>query len=252
MSRRDDINELYKPSKLIERVCLILFGANVCISVITIFAPPTVVNYLTIILIIIAFLYMLLSVIDDGILWFRAESERRKDAIQNAFGVAFSEYETEGYYNNAINDSELAYAANLFESCYFTKEISKRMIVTSSIKSIIATIIFFVACRLVANNELVLIIAQTAFSAMIIEETVRLIIFAYRIKNLYDDVYREFVTNGIFRKTQRVWLRWFCVEYESIKAHYRIRLDEPVFNKLNPKLSEQWEKILKQIRTKAN
>lgn len=251
MSKRDDINELYKPSKVIARVCQILFWANVSISVIMIFTSQIVSNYLTILLIIIAFVYMLFSIFDDGILWFRAESERRKNAIQNAFEVTLSDYETEGYYNNTINDSELAYAANLFESSYFTKEISKQMIAKSSIKSIIAIIVLLVTCRFIANNELLLVISQTAFSAVIVEETIRLIIFVYRIKTLYDDVYREFITNGICKITQRVWLRWFCVEYESIKAHYRIRLDESIYNKMNPGLSERWEKISNQIKTRA-
>ena len=75
-----------------------------------------------------------------------------------------------------------------------------------------------------------------------------LIIFTQRIKTLYEEGYHELITVGISTTAQRVWLKFFCVEYESIKAHYRIRLSESLFNKLNPQLSETWEKLSSQIK----
>lgn len=60
--------------------------------------------------------------------------------------------------------------------------------------------------------------------------------------------YALFTAVGISTTAQRVWLKFFCVEYESIKAHYRIRLSESLFNKLNPQLSETWEKLSSQIK----
>ena len=250
MSKRDDISKLYKPSKLLERICMSLFWANIVVSVINVFVSKLS-SYCTILLIVFALLYMLLSVIDDGCFWFIAERERRKNAIQKAYDVALSEHDTEGYYNNSIKDHELSYAANIFESLFFTKEISKRMVFKSCVKSFLAIVVLIVACRFVENDEILLIISQTAFSTTLIEETIRLILFLQRIRALYDDAYCQFVANGINKKTQRVWLRWFCVEYESIKAHYRIRLSESIFNKMNPELSKQWECISKQIKTKA-
>lgn len=43
-------------------------------------------------------------------------------------------------------------------------------------------------------------------------------------------------------------LKFFCIEYESIKAHYRIRLSESIFKKLNPELSAEWDVLSEQIK----
>ena len=108
--------------------------------------------------------------------------------------------------------------------------------------------ILIISCRFIANDDILLVIAQTVFSAVVIEDAIRLIIFTQRIKTLYEEGYHELITVGISTTAQRVWLKFFCVEYESIKAHYRIRLSESLFNKLNPQLSETWEKLSSQIK----
>lgn len=90
--------------------------------------------------------------------------------------------------------------------------------------------------------------AQRTQLSQVVAEAIRLIIFTQRIKTLYEEGYHELITVGISTTAQRVWLKFFCVEYESIKAHYRIRLSESLFNKLNPQLSETWEKLSSQIK----
>lgn len=247
MSRRDDINILYRPSKTLEKVCTGLFCADIVVSLIAVYAE-NVISYLTIALVVIAFLYMALSLIDDGVLWFRAESARRKNSFQTAFNVRLGKYETQGYYNNDVKNPELSYATNQFESIFFTKEISERMLLGAVVKLLLALAILIVSCRLIPNDDILLIVAQTAFSAVVIEDAIRLIIFTQRIKTLYAEAYHEFITVGIKDRSQIVWLKFFCVEYESIKAHYRIRLSESLFNKLNPKLSEEWKSLLGQIK----
>ena len=68
MSRRDDINKLYQPSKTLEKVCYALFTADIAISLIAACVGGSVISYLTVALVIIAFLYMAISIIDDGII----------------------------------------------------------------------------------------------------------------------------------------------------------------------------------------
>ncbi len=252
MSKRDDISKLYKTSNVFEKICSFLFYLNIVVSIINLFICKEVNSYCTILLIIIALLYMLLSVINDSFFWYSAENERRKNPIQKAFGIVLSEYDTEGYYNNNLKDPELSYAVNLFESLFYTKEISNRMIAKSCVKSFLAIVVLIISCRFTINDELLLIISQTAFSTVLIEETFRLFVFTYRIRELFESFYREFVTTGITHKSQRVLLRSYCLEYECIKAHYKIRINESLYNKLNSELSEKWTHILNQIKTKAS
>lgn len=248
MSRRDDINKLYQPSKTLEKVCTSLFVADIAISLIAICVGDDVISYLTIALVIIAFLYMALSVIDDGIIWFQAENVRRKNSIQVAFNVRLDKYETQEYYNNNVAEPDISYATNLFESAFFTKEISRKMLFGAVVKSLVAVMVLIITCRFVANDDVLLIVAQTTFSAAVIEDAIRLIIFTQRIKALFEEAYHELITVGISMASQRVWLKYFCIEYESIKAHYRIRLSESIFHKLNPQLSEEWNILSEQIK----
>ena len=249
MSRRDDIKILYQPSKILKNVCTGLFIADIVVSLIAVYAAENAGSYLTTALVVLAFLYMSLSVIDDGVFWFRAESARRKNSIQIAYNTRLDKYDTFGYYNNEIDDPELSYATNQFESAFFTKEISEKMFVGAVVKMFIVVIVLIISCRLIANNDIFLIVAQAALSAFVLEDTIRHIIFTQRIKALYDEAYHAFITVGVSNSAQRVWLRYFCVEYESIKAHYRIRLSESLFKKMNPRLSEEWKTLSAQITT---
>lgn len=248
MSKRDDINQLYDQSKKVNNICTALFWANVVISLILLFSSVPATSYLVITLAVISFLFMVLKVIDDGILWYKAESMRRKNSIQEAYKVKLDNYSTLEYYNNSMSDPESSYICNTFESIYFTKEIAERMQLKAVIKSIVSVIIMIIACRFITDDNLLLIIFQTGFSTFVIEDSIRLIIFVYRIKNLYAMAYNELVTVGVSNDRQRIWLKYFCTEYESIKAHYRIRLDESLFKKLNATLSSEWKTMLGEIK----
>ncbi len=248
MSRKDDVSALYKPSEILEKICIGLFCADVGVSLFAIFAQDELSSYLTAGLIIIALCYLALSMYDDGVVWFQAESARRKNSLQTAYNVRLDKYETVGYYNNDIKDPELSYAVNQFESAFFTKEISAKMCLKAGIKALFAAAVVVASCRLIANDEVLLVVVQSAFSAFVIEDSIRLFLYQHRIKTLYNEAYHEFVTIGISKPEQLVWLRYFCTEYESIKAHYRVRLDEALFKKMNPSLSSEWTGLYKQIR----
>ena len=247
MSRRDDINILYRPSKILGKAGVFLFCTNIVVSLIAVYVSGDVVSYITTALVVIAFLYMVLSIIDDGIFWYRAESARRKNSVQAAYRIRLDKYETEGYYNNNIDDPELSYAVNQFESIFFTKEICEKMLLGAVVKIVVAVVVLIISCRLIANDDVLLVVAQTVFSTVVIEDSIRLLLFAQRIKSLYDEAYHEFITVGVSKESQLVWLKYFCIEYESLKAHYRVRLSESIFGKENFRLSEEWKALSKQI-----
>ena len=108
--------------------------------------------------------------------------------------------------------------------------------------------VLIITCRFITNDDVLLVIAQTVFSAVVIEDAIRLIIFTQRIKTLYEEAYHEFDYCRNLNNGSESVVEILCVEYESIKAHYRIRLSESLFNKLNPQLSEKWEKLSSQIK----
>ena len=94
------------------------------------------------------------------------------------------------------------------------------------------------------------VVIQSIFSVSIIIETIYLITFLCRIDKLYDAMYSILVTMGNTENqaTQNILLLFYVLEYETIKAHYKIHLDSKIFNKINDKLSEEWLAICKKIR----
>ncbi len=244
MSRRDDISRLYKYPSIFDRMEKVLFIIDACAAVVALSNKPTVVSVAIIIQIVSAFFYSLSGVFDDGYFWYEAEKARRKNSIESGFGIRLSELETEGYYNNQSKASVEKYALNVLESNLFSKEIAGKMIPLSCIKSIVAIAILIVACRFLADSEFLLIIAQTVFSTYVLIDTLQLVLYRLRMENLYKEGYTALITPGIKGKSRNAVLLAYAVEYEAIKSHYKIRLDEKIFMKYNEKLSEEWVRVL--------
>ena len=244
MSRRDDVNRLYKAPGILDGIEKVLFTIDVIAAVVALSSNTTVVSVAIIIQIVSAIFYFLSSVIDDGYFWYEAEKARRKNSIENGLGTRLSELETKEYYNNQSKVSLEKYALNALESNMFSKEIAGKMILWSCIKSVVAIAVLVVACRFLPDSEFLLIIAQTAFSSYVLIDTVQLVFYKLRMENLYKEGYTALITPGIKGKSRNAVLLAYAVEYEAIKAHYKIRLDEKTFNKNNEKLSEEWNRVL--------
>ena len=121
------------------------------------------------------------------------------------------------------------------------------MLIKSALKALVSVVVLFATGWLVSNGDILLIISQAVFSAYVVENTVLLTMYKAKMDNLYDEAYSSFVTVGIKNKKQKVWLLSYAVEYEAIKAHYKVRLDSAIFNKYNDELSKKWDRLQKKI-----
>lgn len=74
-----------------------------------------------------------------------------------------------------------------------------------------------------------------------------LTIYKLKMDNLFDEAYSALVTIGIRNEKQKVWLLSYAVEYEAIKAHYKVRLDSTVFKEYNHEMSKKWDAIQQKI-----
>ena len=252
MSKRDDVNILYNVSKDIEKWCTILFWGNVLFSLGVALINFGIQDLLILAQILGAFLYIVLKSIDDGVFWYNAEKARRKNNIQMAFDVTLGEQETEGYYNNSIKPSIKKYAVNTLESNFFSKHLAGQMLIKSAFKSTLSIVMMIMVGWFVASQEILLIIVQAAFSVYVIEDTVMLAIYKFQMDRLYDEAFTELITIGLENKKQDVWMLSYVVEYETVKAHYKVRLDSMLFNKYNSELSKRWETIETKISAKNN
>ena len=244
MSRRDDVTDLYKPSERLEIAEKILFVTDIAAAAVSLVSNQMVSSIAITAQIVVALLYFICSTVDDGIFWYQAERQRRKNNIENGFGSRLSEFETDGYYNNNVEPSLEKYSLNTMESNFFSKEIAEKMLLKSSIMAIIAIVALVIACRFVNNPDALLILAQTAFSAYVLVDWIMLVIYKVRLETLYKDAYDTLIILNSEGVNQKAWSIAYIVEYEAIKAHYKVRLDGKIFTKCNDELSLKWQEIL--------
>lgn len=249
MGRRDDVNKLYYWPKKIDKLMEVFFWGNVS----TAFLGCFLINdqMLKIVLLIQIFLsigYVIASVIDDNFLWYRAEKIRRESSIENAFGLELLEEKTEEYYNNQFPKGINKYATNAFESILHSKTTLTLMFPTEVFKIIGAGIIFLITCLLYKEYSIVLIISQTVFSSYFLQQFVKFVVFKSHLEKLYELLYKELVTVGIKDEAQKVLLLNYVIEYESVKAHYKVKLCEKKFFKHNRETSARWREICDKIK----
>lgn len=243
MSRRDDVMELYKPSGILGKIEKILFGIDIIAALVSLASNQVISSIAVTIQIVVALLYFISNTIDDGCFWYEAEKQRRKNGIQNGLGTRLSEYETEGYYNNDLPPSLEKYGMNILESNYFSKIISGKMMIKTGLCAIAAVVALIIACIFMKNVNILLIIAQTAFSSYVLVDFAMLVLYKIRMEDVYNDAYNILILGNQTRNHQ-AWLVSYIVEYEAIKAHYKVRLDEKIFNKVNADLSVKWQNIV--------
>ena len=243
MSRRDDVMELYKPSGILGKIEKILFSIDIIAALVSLASNQVISSIAVTIQIVVALLYFISNTIDDGCFWYEAEKQRRKNGIQNGLGTRLSEYETEGYYNNDLPPSLEKYGMNILESNYFSKIISGKMMIKTGLGAIAAVVALIIACILMKNVNILLIIAQTAFSSYVLVDFAMLVLYKIRMEDVYNDAYNILILGNQTRNHQ-AWLVSYIVEYEAIKAHYKVRLDEKIFNKVNADVSVKWQNIV--------
>ena len=238
MSRRDDVMGLYRPSEILEKIEKVFFCLDIVVALVALISNETISSIAIVVQIVVALLYFVSNTIDDGCFWYEAEKQRRKNGIQNGLGMRLSEYDTEEYYNNNLPHSLEKYGMNILESNYFSKIIAGKMLLKVGAYALGAVVALVIACRFVSDGNVLLLIAQTTFSSFVM-----LLLYKIRLEALYIEAYNVFIL-GSRTHINQAWIISYVVEYEAIKAHYKIRLDQKIFNKMNGELSAKWQDIV--------
>lgn len=243
MSRRDDVMGLYRPSEILEKIEKVFFCLDIVVALVALISNETISSIAIVVQIVVALLYFVSNTIDDGCFWYEAEKQRRKNGIQNGLGMRLSEYDTEEYYNNNLPHSLEKYGMNILESNYFSKIIAGKMLLKVGAYALGAVVALVIACRFVSDGNVLLLIAQTTFSTYVLVDFVMLLLYKIRLEALYIEAYNVFIL-GSRTHINQAWIISYVVEYEAIKAHYKIRLDQKIFNKMNGELSAKWQDIV--------
>ena len=248
MSKRDDVSKLYRLSGFFSKTSTGLFFLNTATAVIALCCPGYIDGILVEVQVFFALAYVLISVIDDSFFWFNAEAGRRKNCIEDAFSIELSENKTEGYYNNTVAPSVLRYALDNYESAYCSYSTSRKMLPKAIIKTVVAMIIFLISWRAIKNGDAILLVSQTLFSSVFVLDTIMLGFYVFRVGKICDCFYTLLISDGgSITAARETLLLSYSVEYEAIKAFYKIRLDEKIFFKDRHDLSKRWDELIKKI-----
>ncbi|WP_139559625.1 hypothetical protein [Methylotetracoccus oryzae] len=173
----------------------------------------------------------------------RAEDQRRLDLLSNAHGVPLTHEQTTGYYNNDQTDPIKRLGVAVMENSHFSRAIALEMAKTERLKVLIY-LAAFVIVLLYRNTELAVAAtaAQAIFSEQILSRWFRLEWLRIRCDDTYKHLYSVFQASPN-RSTMNARVLEFAMFYETGKANAGIMLSAKVFQKLNPSLSMEWDRI---------
>lgn len=250
MSIKDGVNNLYEIVNLFKKITDYTFYINIILSLVSIFC-----NYPTILALQLITISINISVsfISDFIFFPKAEEERLRTNIKNAFGVDITEYDTDGYYNNKLQYSIHKVILNTFENIFFTKNNVDKMLLYKWKKPFFAVLLLTFVFVFFRERSVILIVFQSMFSANYLIGYIKLCIFKNNLDVLYSRYRSKLLSEcrkeGVdsLTKEELVILITDSVEYEMLKSSFKIMPSSRVFHENNEKWSNEWDKIAKTI-----
>lgn len=252
MSNSDPVNlKYYVPLERANLLSDLAFFAGAILSVVSLYVVKEwgallygVVNVL--------FALMVLLVFVSGLLirfyYFpRAEGARIQDFLGHVYSIGVTHNPTDAYYNNQEKSPMRKMGAQLLENSLFTKEIASCMLRGMRVRYGIYVIVWL-SLILVRNVEFgfLLVASQLVFNEQVLAKWIRLEWLRYRSERTYDQVYRLFVNKLDGTRFNCSVIEHFTY-YETSKMNASIQLSSRVFQKVNPDLSIEWDRIRKSI-----
>lgn len=193
-----------------------------------------------------------ISIIGYGVLYIAVEiimqpitaSERRKGFIDNSLGAKLlSMPVTEYYDNDSIKNGAYKMMVNCYENCYFTYNIVKEMLLCTILKNaILFLILLLFAYYGIHENTLAIPVLQLFLSSLFLIELVYHITFYFKLKNLCEQFISIFSDKNTATKTLQ-YAVYMVLEYETALAYNKSPNSDTVYEKLNSKLTQEWENI---------
>lgn len=228
-----------------------LFWFSVICSFFVFFTTKiTPVNYiLNIIFIISTVSYFSVSNVVSLFLLREARNRRRIHLLSNSLGVKLDDEETNLYYNNTHNPSLLRLGINVFENTLFTRRVVGEMAKRERVKVIIYLLIWLILI-LIRDVDLnfIAIIAQTLFTTGIIVNHIKLELLGNTCTQLFGEFRQFFLNNGLKNDdTSIATILNLVFRYETIVASMGVHLSSAIFDKINPTVTLEWERVKRNL-----
>jgi hypothetical protein len=173
----------------------------------------------------------------------RAEDKRRQDFFSSALDVPLIPERTEGYYNNRSPDPIRRIALQTLENSLFTKAITLHMAWRERVK-IAAYAALWVVCLMYRRTDLGVVVAasQALFSEQVLSKWCRLEWLRMKSESTHDTLYKLLQSTSPVTTFNAMTLDALA-SYEAAKANAGITLSSRIFERLNPILCDDWNKI---------
>lgn len=251
MERIDTLNDHFKPVNKANKWSVIFFWTSVVFSFLVFFTDNnqlynTVAN---IIFIMVSITYFIVSNWVGLFLLREAQDKRRDNFLSNALDVKLDDEHTELYYNNTQRKPLVRLGMNGFENTLFTWRVTAEMAKSERTK-VIFYVLLFILITLIngININFISIIAQTIFTTGLIVNLIKLEILRSNCKQLFHDFRQVFLTNGAnYSPELAAILLQLVFKYETTVASMGVHTSDTIFNKINPKVTEEWENVKKNL-----
>lgn len=251
--RVDEVEQYYWPIDQLEKWLSLLFWVSAVLSVIVLYAdqiPWSQVQEVPATLFaVVVLIHFAISQYVRFYLLPNAERKRRQQLLSNAFGVPITSEATNQYYNNELAPSVARLGANVLENAFFTKSVSRVMAARERIKLLIYGSVWLLALFWRSTDlDLVLLLTQIIFSGEVLVKWISLELLRERTGRVYDELYKDFLHSvDVDSPAGIASLLDSFASYEAAKASGAINLSSPIFSRLNPELSTEWNKIRQRL-----
>ncbi|MFC8689585.1 hypothetical protein [Brevibacillus porteri] len=248
--RVDSVEKYYKPVKYIDSLSNGLLWASIVLSFVILYLEGND-NYkriANVIFIIVTAVYFILSNLTSLYLLRKAEDKRTTNLLANSFGITLDDELTSRYYNNNQRPSVTRLGMNIFENSFFSSSTTKVMLIQESFKIGMYLLVWLVLVLVRTTPiDLITVFSQTLLSTTIITNYIKLFMLSVGFSQIFNES-RILFLNGIQQTALfEVQILRLFVRYESLKASMGLALSKKIFDKLNQKQTEEWERLKRNL-----
>lgn len=188
--------------------------------------------------------YYILDTYTETFLYPATARKRRKGFIDNSLGSKFLNKKVEGYYtNDNLEYGPYKMLINCCENCFFTLNIARGMVPQVLIKNVFFSIGFLIIAYWGIKDSLVAIpILQILLSTLFITELIHHINFIAKLEQLFERFVDTITKPMSYDQTLQEAVLLF-LDYETTLAYNKAPLSDAIYEKLNEKLTKEWEDI---------
>ncbi|WP_413475874.1 hypothetical protein [Staphylococcus equorum] len=253
--RQDTLDSKYKTINNFNKTKEILFCLSLIVSVTAEIIENSIWKYY---LIICFILVLIIFFLVDNILtvWLvpKIEGMRKTHLLSNSLDISLNDEKTKNYYNNTSTPSIYRLGLNVFENSLFSFEVSKKMLHKERCKAIISLGILIILVLIRSTHiEVILFLVQFLFGTSIINSWLKLESYKCETEKIYNQCRAIYLSNNKEQELTKLNVSKILdvtIEYEALKARTGVILSTKIFNKINPRVSEKWKEIKRELKLK--